>query len=159
MVSGCSRHKAQLQPTLLAAATTHPPLTFLYHTSVVYHKCSKCLSNSVREVFKNSTPPTPLPRFLGGRGVRTPKITTFSKKSEFFFLNFIFPGHFGTCRLKFAFLEHILVKTGHFWHKNEGGYLCSVDSCGVIAVTEGLPPPQSIYTGIRGARIIKKRKF
>ena len=143
MVSGCSRHKAQLQPTLLAAATTHPPLTFLYHTSVVYHKCSKCLSNSLREGFKNSTP----------------KITTFSKKSEFFFLNFIFPGHFGTCRLKFAFLEHILVKTGHFWHKNEGGYLCSVDSCGVIAVTEGLPPPQSIYTGIRGARIIKKRKF
>ena len=27
-----------------------------------------------------------------------------------------------------------------------------------FAATEGLPPLQDIYTGIRGARIIKKRK-
>ena len=52
-------------------------------------------------------------------------------------------------------------KTGPFWHKNEkrgGGTCVLLHSCGVIAATEGLPPLQGIYTGIRGARIIKKRK-
>ena len=43
--------------------------------------------------------------------------------------------------------------------KNKGGGTCVLlHSCGVIAATEGLPPLQGIYTGIRGARIIKKRK-
>ena len=52
-------------------------------------------------------------------------------------------------------------KTGPFWHKNEtkgGGTCVLLHSCGVIAATEGLPPLQGIYTGIRGARINKKRK-
>ena len=52
-------------------------------------------------------------------------------------------------------------KTGPFWHKiKKGGGVpvycyTPVES---FAATEGLPPLQDIYTGIRGARIIKKQK-
>ena len=51
-------------------------------------------------------------------------------------------------------------KQATFWHK-QGGVLPVF--CWLlwshIAVTEDLPPPQSIYTGIRGARIIKNEIF
>ena len=107
----------------------------------------------------------PPPLFKGGGGSGSPESQP-SPKS----LNFLLILYFSR-----SFLEHVSwncifraytmiywAKTGPFWHKNEkqggGGTCVLLHSCGVIAATEGLPPLQGIYTGIRGARINKKRK-
>ena len=117
---------------------------------------------SVREVLKNSTP-HPSSR---GEGGLDPLSHNLLQKVWIFLLILYFSR---------SFLEHVSwncifraytmiywAKTGPFWHKNEkqrgGGTCVLLHSCGVIAATEGLPPLQGIYTGIRGARINKKRK-
>ena len=75
----------------------------------------------------------------------------FLQKDLIFFLNFILEGHFEICWLKIAcfraLYSELWAKQTTFGMKRGGGYLCFVDSCGAIAVTEGLPPLQSIYTG------------
>ena len=117
---------------------------------------------SVREVLKNSTPH---PSSKGEGGLDPPESQP-SPKS----LNFLLILYFSR-----LFLEHVSwncifrAYTMIYWakqalfgikmkNKGGGGTCVLLHSCGVIAATEGLPPLQGIYTGIRGARINKKRK-
>ena len=105
----------------------------------VPHQCG--LSHNVPNVWlqrkgslqKLDTPPSPLPRFLGGGGSGPPG-HNFLQKVLIIFLNFIFQGHFGTCRAEnCTFRTYTMkywAKQATFWHKQGGYYLCSVGSCG-----------------------------
>ena len=111
-------------------------LSLSCHTVVAYHIMFQMFGYSVREVSKNSTPPLPsFPSFLGGGGSGPPG-HNFLQKVLIFFLNFIFQGHFGTCRAEnCTFRTYTMkywAKQATFWHKQGGYYLCSVGSCGAI---------------------------
>lgn len=131
---GGGQHRSRtLHPNLtLAHSPLHNPLlTFLATTQWLIHIMFQMSGYSVREVLKNSTPH---PSSKGEGGLDPPESQP-SPKS----LNFLLILYFSR-----SFLEHVSCVLLH--------------SCGVIAATEGLPPLQGIYTGIRGARINKKRK-
>ena len=109
---------------------THLRLTFLPHPVANSHH----VPNVWLQRKGGSQKLDPPPLFKGGGGSGSPESQP-SPKS----LNFLLILYFSR-----SFLEHVSCVLLH--------------SCGVIAATEGLPPLQGIYTGIRGARINKKRK-
>ena len=118
---------------------------------------------SVREVSKNSTPPLPsFPSFLGGGGSGPPG-HNFLQKVLIIFLNFIFQGHFGTCRAEnCTFRTYTMkywAKQATFWHK-QGGVLPVF--CWLlwshIAVTEDLPPLRAFILAL-GVQESSKTKF
>ena len=117
---------------------------------------------SVREVLKNSTPH---PSSRGEGGLDPPESQPSQKSLNFLLILYFsrsFLEHVGWNCIFRAYTMIYWAKTGPFWKENEkkrgGGTCVLLHSCGVIAATEGLPPLQGIYTGIRGARINKKRK-
>ena len=113
------------------ATDSHICVSLSCHIQWLIHIMFQMSGYSVREVLKNSTPH---PSSRGEGGLDPPESQP-SPKS----LNFLLILYFSR-----SFLEHVSCVLLH--------------SCGVIAATEGLPPLQGIYTGIRGARINKKRK-
>ena len=90
----------------------------------------------LREVVKILNTPPPLTLTFEGGGY--PLNHNFLQKDLIFFLNFILEGHFEICWLKIAcfraLYSELWAKQTTFGMKRGGGYLCSVDSCGAIAV-------------------------
>ena len=120
-------------------------------------------SHSVlREAFTNPTPPPHHQNYLGEGGL-DPLNHNFHQKGTEFLLQFILQGQFWYMWAESSTLGlHKLGiggQTDPLIPERGGGLTCVCSSLGAIAVTEGLPPFWSLYTGFRGARIIKNRKF
>ena len=122
-------------PGTIAISAHNPPLTFVPHRCGLSHNVPNVWLQRKGSPQKLDTPPSPLPRFLGGGGSGPPG-HNFLQKVLIFFLNFIFQGHFGTCRAENctfrAYTMKYWAKQATFWHKQGGYYLCSVGSCGAI---------------------------
>ena len=121
-------------------------------------KSNECWATAIKGKPSKTEPPHPLIKSFWGRGVWTPK-SQLSPKRHWISSSIYSSG---------SILEYVgwnynirtseIGKGGLKWpppYQRGWGPTCV---CSSIAVTGGLPPLWSLYTGFRDARIIKKRE-